>query len=117
MEFSGQNTGVGSLSLLQGVFPTQGSNPGLPHCGQILYLLSHQGCPSPVDLPDPGIELGSPAWQANSLPVEPHTPTKNPDHHRVQGIPRVTIPEEDETDAVERRQNKANENSVVSKQQ
>ena len=29
---SGQNTGVGSLSLLQGIFPTQGSNPGLPHC-------------------------------------------------------------------------------------
>ena len=28
----GQNTGVGSLSLLQGIFPTQGSNPGLPHC-------------------------------------------------------------------------------------
>ena len=36
----GQNTGVGSLSLLQGIFPTQGSNPGLPHCGQILYQLS-----------------------------------------------------------------------------
>ena len=33
----GQNTGVGSLSLLQGIFPTQGSNPGLPHCRQILY--------------------------------------------------------------------------------
>ena len=33
----GQNTGVGSLSLLQGIFPTQGSNPGLPHCKQILY--------------------------------------------------------------------------------
>ena len=32
-----QNTGVGSLSLLQGIFPTQGSNPGLPHCRQILY--------------------------------------------------------------------------------
>ena len=39
----GQNTGVGSLSLLQGLFPTQGSNPGLPHCGRILYQLSHQG--------------------------------------------------------------------------
>ena len=39
----GQNTGVGSLSLLQGIFPTQGSNPGLPHCRQILYQLSHQG--------------------------------------------------------------------------
>ena len=33
----GQNTGVGSLSLLQGIFPTQGPNPGLPHCRQILY--------------------------------------------------------------------------------
>ena len=33
------------LSLLQGIFPTQGSNPGLPHCGQILYQLSHKGSP------------------------------------------------------------------------
>ena len=41
----GQNTGVGSLSLLQGIFPTQGSNPGLPHCREILYQLSHQGSP------------------------------------------------------------------------
>ena len=41
----GQNTGVGSLSLLQGIFPTLGSNPGLPHCRQILYQLSHQGSP------------------------------------------------------------------------
>ena len=41
----GQNTGVGGLSLLQGIFPTQGSNPGLPHCRQILYQLSHQGSP------------------------------------------------------------------------
>ena len=40
----GQNTGLGSLSRLQGIFPTQGSNPGLPHCRQILYQLSHQGC-------------------------------------------------------------------------
>ena len=39
----GQNTGVGSLSLLQGIFPTQGSNPGLPHCRWILYQLSYQG--------------------------------------------------------------------------
>ena len=42
---AGQNTGVGSLSLLQGIFPTQGSNPGLPHCGWILYQLSHKGSP------------------------------------------------------------------------
>ena len=40
-----QNTGVGSRSLLQGTFPIQGSNPGLPHCRQILYQLSHQGRP------------------------------------------------------------------------
>ena len=42
---SGQNTGVGCLSLLQGIFPTQGSNPGLPQCRQILYQLSHKGSP------------------------------------------------------------------------
>ena len=41
----GQNTGVGSLSLLLGIFPTQGMNPGLPHWGQILYQLSHKGSP------------------------------------------------------------------------
>ena len=39
----GHNTAVGSLSLLQGIFPTQGSNPGLPHFGQILYQLSDEG--------------------------------------------------------------------------
>ena len=38
----GQSTGVGSLSLLQGIFPTQGSNPGLLHCRRILYQLSHK---------------------------------------------------------------------------
>ena len=41
----GQNTGVGSRSLLQGIVPTKRSNPGLPHCGQILYQLSHKGSP------------------------------------------------------------------------
>ena len=39
----GQNTGVGILSLLQGIFPTQGSNSGLLHCRQILYQLSQSG--------------------------------------------------------------------------
>ena len=38
----GPNTGVGSLSLLQGIFPIQGSNPGLPYCRWILYQLSHK---------------------------------------------------------------------------
>ena len=109
----GQNT---SLPLLQGIFPTQGLNPGLPHCRWILYQLSHKGsprtlervvvvqslshvrlfaipwtvvlqaplsmrfsrqeywsglpCPSPGDLPNPGIEPGSPALQANSLLIQ-----------------------------------------------
>ena len=46
----GQNTGVGSLSLLQGIFPTQGLNSGLPYCRQILYQLSHKGNPSYLEL-------------------------------------------------------------------
>ena len=41
--FPRQNTGMGCNSLLQGIFLTQGPNQGLPHCGQILYHLSHQG--------------------------------------------------------------------------
>ena len=40
-----KNIGVDSLSLLQRIFPTQGSSPGLLHCRQILYQLSHQGSP------------------------------------------------------------------------
>ena len=42
MGFSRPNAGVGSLSLLQGIFPTQGSNPGLQHCRRIPYQLSHR---------------------------------------------------------------------------
>ena len=41
----GQNTRVGSLSLLQGIFWTQRLNPGLLHCRRILYQLSHKGSP------------------------------------------------------------------------
>ena len=73
----GHNTGVGSLSFLQGNLP----NPGLLHCRQILYQLSHKGSPrilewvvpipSSTDLPDPGIKPGSPALQANSSPAGP----------------------------------------------
>ena len=75
----GQNTGVGSLSLLQRIFPTHGSNPGLPHCRWILYQLSHKGSPRTLewvaypfsrDLPEPRIKLGSPVLQAYSLPTE-----------------------------------------------
>ena len=76
----GQNTGVCRCSLLQGIFPTQESNLHLLHCGHILYQLSHHGSqeywsgwpiPSPVDPPNPGIEPGSPALQADSLSTEP----------------------------------------------
>ena len=45
----GRNTGVGCHTLLQGIFPTQGSKPGLPHWRQILYRLSHQGSLSSGD--------------------------------------------------------------------
>ena len=98
----GKNTGVGCHALLQGIFPTQGSNPGLLHCRQILYWLCHQGTlnelmnrwiraslsmefsrpkywsgllfPSPGDLPDLGIKPGFPILQADFLPSE--TPGK-----------------------------------------
>ena len=82
----GKNAGVGCHALLQGIFPTQGSNPGLPHCRQILYQLSHKGSPrildvwpilSPVDLPNPVIKPGSPALQVDSLPAEPQGKPKN----------------------------------------
>ena len=43
--FPGKSTGAGCHFLLQGIFPTQGSNPGLPHCRQTLYHLSHKGSP------------------------------------------------------------------------
>ena len=45
MEFSKQEYWSGLHFLLQGIFPTQGSNPGLPYCRQILYHLSQQGSP------------------------------------------------------------------------
>ena len=45
MEFSRQEYWSGLHALLQGIFPTQGSNPGFPHCRWILYHLSHQGSP------------------------------------------------------------------------
>ena len=44
-KFPGQDTGVSWLSLPQRIFPTQGSNPGLLHCMQIFYQLSHKGSP------------------------------------------------------------------------
>ena len=70
---------MGSLSFLQGIFPTQGLNPGLLHCRRIIYQLSHMGSPRievgnlsllQPDLSDPGIEPTFPAVQADSLLAE-----------------------------------------------
>ena len=75
----GKNPGVGSCSLLQVIFPTQGLNPGLPTAGGFFTIWvtreaqeywSGQPFPSPGELPTPGIEPESPALQADSLPVE-----------------------------------------------
>ena len=49
MEFSRQEYWSGLHILLQGIFYTQRSNPGLPRCGQTLYRLSHQGIPLSVE--------------------------------------------------------------------
>ena len=97
---SGKNTRVHCHALPQGIFPTQGLNPGLPNCKEILYGLSHQGnprilewvtdsatpwksmefsgpeywsgspFPSPGDLPNPDIEPRSAALQADYLLAE-----------------------------------------------
>ena len=64
----GQNTGVGSLSLLQGIFPTQKSNPGLPHCRWILYQLSHKGSPRTLEWVAYTFSRGS-SWPRNQTRV------------------------------------------------
>ena len=64
----GQNTEVGGCSLLQMVFPTQGSNPGLPHCRQILYHLIHQGSPRILKWVDYPFSIRS-SWPRNQTGV------------------------------------------------
>ena len=49
--FPGKDTAVGCHFLLQGIFPTQGLNPGLPHCRQTLYCLSYKRSPRPCGIP------------------------------------------------------------------
>ena len=71
----GKNTGVSCHSLLQGIFPTWGLNPGLLHCRQILYHQSHQGSPRILEwvaypFSRGTSQPGSPALQADSLPPE-----------------------------------------------
>ena len=75
----GQNTGVGSLSLLKGIFLTQGPNPRLPHCRRILYQLNHKGSPRILECvgypfssgsSQTRNQMGSPVLNADSLPIE-----------------------------------------------
>ena len=68
--FPGQNTEVGSLSLLQGILPTQGSNPGLPHGRQTLYQLSHKGSPIILEWVAYPLSSGSSALLVDSLSTE-----------------------------------------------
>ena len=64
----GQNTGVGTHSLLQGIFPTQGSNPSLLHCRQILYQLSHKESPRILEWIAYSFSSGS-SWPGNQARV------------------------------------------------
>ena len=75
----GWNTRVGGLSLLQRIFPTQGSNPGLLHYRRVLYQLSPKGSPRILEWVAypfssrsswPRNQTGSPALQVDSLPTE-----------------------------------------------
>ena len=76
-----KNTGGGSLSLLQRIFPTQGSNPGLPHCRQILYQLSHKMTQTePLGLSAPSEKelesaVGGEQRQGDRSPLPDRTPT------------------------------------------
>ena len=79
---SGKNTGVGCHVLLQRIFPTWGLNPGLLHCSQILYHLSHQGSPRILvwvayPFSRGSSWLRSPTLQVDSLPFEPPGKSKN----------------------------------------
>ena len=86
----GQNTGVGSLSLLQRIFPIQGLNPGLPHCRRILYQLSHKGSPFQGNWRVKWNALRSIVWTAKHYShlatKQLHTHThKNTHTHTVKG--------------------------------
>ena len=95
--FQSKSTGVGSRSLLQRIFPTWGSNPGLPHCRQTLSRLRHQGSsaqrkwldplarsvfiPFPLSLPDtvpPGSPVRDVASQPPAQPPGPRAPVCPP---------------------------------------
>ena len=73
----GQNAGVGNLSLLQRIFPTEGSNPGLLHCRQILYHLRHKGSPRILEWVAYPFSRGS-SWPGSPTLLVDSLPTGNP---------------------------------------
>ena len=79
MDSPGKNTGVGSLFLPQGIFPTQGSNPGLPHCRRILYQLSHQGSLKIMETSFKRSHARTATLSAPSLAAGHHQPTPPPE--------------------------------------
>ena len=92
-----KSTGVRCHALLQGIFPTQGLNLGLPHCRQILYRLSHQGSlrilewvahPFSRGTSQPRNQARSPALQADSLPAK--LPGKNNNRRLLKIFPLLT---------------------------
>ena len=77
------NTGVGCHLLLQGIIPTQGWNPGLPHCRQTLYRLSYQGSAPVPGKYQGGRESWEKSWRRKKLlsallPGSAHLPGKSP---------------------------------------
>ena len=92
----GKNTGVGSHPLLQEIFPTQGSNLGLPHGRQILYHLSHWGSPEQLLPPSRAPLTGTPrargGLEPQDLPLRSpglrgHTPVPTHRHGRASWLP------------------------------
>ena len=81
---AGKNTGVGCHSLLQGIFPTQGLNPGGLHCRQILCHLNHQGSPNYIS-----VQFSSVAQCQTLCDPMNHSTPGLPVHHQLPGSPRL----------------------------
>ena len=87
----GKNTGLSCHALLQGIFPTQQSIPGLPHCRRVLYCLNHQGSPIILEWVaylffrgtlQPRNQTGVPCIAVDSLPAE--LPGKPMQQHKIK---------------------------------
>ena len=78
MEFSRQDTRVGSHSLLQGIFPTQRLDPGFHHCRWMLYQLSHHGSPSVTSVQFSLSVVSNSLWPHESQHARPPCPSPTP---------------------------------------